>query len=242
LSSASPLVLVGWGVWIVLLVAGFVGLRRAGRPKLGAVLLGVLASQLAFALIFGLETFLYVLQSGPLLIVVAAFGCLTPWRRWVLCCAAGLALLAAMENGRRFTEAASLLRHRYESARAYVEALSVLTRPTDPIVLGLPPAAAYGWVAPPVSTGKLVRLTLLPQFESVPVARKGWHLHYERWSADALEQLRQAGARYFASNYGYGIQTDTDVRRYLSAHGMLLEGTPEWVIYALDSRHEDLAR
>jgi hypothetical protein len=241
-SSAPARVLLGWSVWMVLLAAGLKGLRRAGRGKLGVVLLGVLASQLAMALVFGLETFLYVLQSGPLLIVVAAFACLTPWRRWVLWSAAGLAVLAAMENGRRFTESAGLLQHRYQSARTYAEALSVLTSPADLIVLGLPPAAAYGWVAPPLNPRKTVRLTLLPQFESVPVARTGWHLHYERWSVDALEQLRQAGARYFASNYGYGIRADDEMGRYLSAHGTLLQGTSEWAIYALDSRRGDMAR
>ena len=235
-ASVPGPVLLGWGLWLVLLAAGILGLRKGGRPKLAAVLICVLASQLALVLVFGQETFLYVLQSGPLLVALAAFGCLTPFRRWVLGGAAVLAVLAAVENGRRFTEAAGLLRHRFAGARAYAQALSVRTGADDLIVLGLPPAAAYGWIAPPLRVRAPYALTLIPRFDSLRLARKGWHLHYERWSRDALEQMRRAGARYFASEYGFGIQHDTAMQRYLDAHGRLLERTPDWVIYALQPR------
>jgi len=234
LSSVPVTVLVGWGLWVVLLVAGILGLRRGGRPKLAVVLICVLVSQLALVLVFGQETFLYVLQSGPLLVVLAAFGCLTPWRRWVLGGAAILTVLAAMENGGRFAEAAGLLRHRYDGARAYAAALSARTGPDDLIVLGLQPAAALGWVAKRVR--KPVTLDRIPRFDSLWVVRKGWPLYYEHWSPEALEELHRAGARYFASEYGYGIRTDTAVQRYLDGHGSLLERTSDWVIYALQPR------
>ncbi len=235
--SSVPLpVLLGWGLWVVLLAAGILGLRRSGRPKLAIVLIGVLASQLALVLVFGQETFVYALQSGPLLVALAAFGCLTPFRRLVLGGAAALALLAVVENGRRFTEAAGLLRHRFDSARQYAQALSVRTGPNELIVLGLPPAASEGVIAAPVrrvrEPGMLGRI---PRFDSLPVVRKGWHLHYEHWSRETLEQMHRAGALYFASEYPYGIRSDTAVRGYLDAHGRLLESTPDWVIYELRS-------
>jgi len=227
-------VLLGWGLWAVLLVAGTVGLLRGGRAKLALVLIGMLLSQLALVLVFGQETFVYALQSGPLLVALAAFGCLMPFRRWVLAGAAMLALLAVVENGRRFTEAAALLRQRYEGSRAYAEALSLRTGPDELIVLGLPPAAAEGLIARPV---RVVRepgtLSRIPRFDSLRVARKGWQLHYEHWSGDALTQMHKAGARYFASQYPYGIRTDTAMRSYLSVHGRLVESAPDWVIYAL---------
>ena len=234
ISSVPVPVLLGWGLWVVLLVAGILGLRKSGRPKLALVLICVLVSQLALVLVFGQETFLYVLQSGPLLVVLAAFGCLTPWRRWVLGGAAILTVLAAVENGGRFAEAAGLLRHRYDGARAYAEALSARTGPDDLIVLGLQPAAALGWV--PRRVRKPVTLDRIPRFDSLRVVRKGWPLYYEHWSPEELEQLQRAGARYFASEYGYGIRTDTAIRRYLDSHGRVLERTPDWVLYALQPR------
>ncbi|HYN06416.1 MAG TPA: DUF6080 domain-containing protein [Vicinamibacterales bacterium] len=234
LASMPATVLIGWALWLVLLGTGVLGLLRGGPVKLRVVLLGVLASQLALVLVFGQETFLYVLQSVPLLVAVAAFGCLTRFRRAVLVGAVLLAALTAVENGRRFTEAAARLSHRYESARAYAQALNVLTTQAELIVVGLPPAAAYGWTAP-AEVGGPRPLTLLPQFDSLPTARRGWHFHYERWSDDALDEMRRAGARYFASQYAYGIRDHETVQRYLDTHGALLERTPDWVIYALRS-------
>jgi hypothetical protein len=227
-------VLLGWGLWLVLLAAGIFGLRTSGRRKLSIVLLGLLVSQLALVLVFGQETFVYALQSGPLLVALAAFGCLTPFRRWVLGGAAVLAVLAAVENGRRFTEAAGLLRHRFDGARAYAQALNDRTAADDLIVLGLPPAAAEGLIARPVRAVRDPgRLSRIPRFDSLRVVRKGWQLHYEHWSRETLEQMHRAGARYFASEYAYGIRNDTAVRSYLDAHGRLLESTPDWVIFAL---------
>ena len=153
------------------------------------------------------------------------------WRRWVLGGAAILTVLAAVVNGGRFAEAAGLLQHRYDGARAYAEALNARTGPDDLIVLGLQPAAALGWVAKRVR--KPVTLDRIPRFDSLRVVRKGWPLFYEHWSPEALDSLRRAGARFFASEYGYGIRTDTAVQRYLDANGRLLGRTPDWVIYAL---------
>ncbi|HYN06415.1 MAG TPA: DUF6080 domain-containing protein [Vicinamibacterales bacterium] len=236
LASMPASVLIGWALWLVLLGTGVLGLVRGGPVKLRVVLLGVLATQLAFVLVFGQETFVYALQSGPLLVAVAAFGCLTPFRRAVLAGAVLLAAVAAMENGRRFTEAAGLLTHRYECARAHAQALSVLTTPADLIVVGLPPAAAEGLIVPSVrSAGRPGTLSRLPPFPSLADARTGWELHYEHWSTDMLDEMRRAGARYFTSHYVYGMRSHESVKHYLDTHGTLVEGTPDWVIYALRS-------
>jgi hypothetical protein len=244
LGEVPWLVMASWGLWIGLLAVGVAGLV-ARRTKPGAttapgarwalpiVQLGVLASQLGLALVFGQETFLYALHSGPLLVILAAFGCLTPWRRWVVTGAAVLVAVAAIENGRRFVEAAARLDDRYESAQAYVRALSAATLPTDLVIVGLPPSEVYGWREGPVRM-RPVRLTMLPEFDAVPLARQGWHLHYEVWSPETLERLRQAGARYFVSRYGYGLQHHTSLQNYLDVHARALTRTPDWLIYALE--------
>jgi hypothetical protein len=234
LASMPAAVLIGWALWLVLLSLGVLGLRRGGSGKLRVVMLGVLASQIAFVLVFGQETFVYALQSGPLLVAVAAFGCLTPFRRAVLIGAAFLAVLAAVENRGRFTEAAALLANRYDSARAYAQALSALTTPADLIVVGLPPAAAEGRIVPTLrNAGQAGTLSRLPSFPSLTFTRTGWELHYEHWSDEILDEMRRRGARYFASQYPFGMRNHQSVQHYLDTHGTLLERTPDWVIYAL---------
>jgi hypothetical protein len=234
LASMPPSVLIGWALWLVLLGAGVLGLCRARSWTLAMVLLGVLTSQLAFVLVFGQETFVYALQSAPLLVVVAAFGCFSPFRRAVLIGAVILVVLATVENGRRFSEAAGFLHDRYESARAYARALRVRTTPADLIVIGLPPAAAEGLVVPPVGSVRPPEtLGRVPMFPSLTDARNGWQLHYEQWSDSMLDEMRRAGARYFASQYPYGMRRHESIQRYLDTHGTLLERTPDWVIYAL---------
>jgi hypothetical protein len=74
----------------------------------------------------------------------------------------------------------------------------------------------------------------LPEFESMPLTRQGWHLHYEHWSPENLDRLRQAGARYFVSRYAYGLRTHAAARNYLDRHGRALQHTGDWVIYALN--------
>lgn len=230
--SVSAPVVLGWALWIVLLVCGAFGLYRSRRFSLAAVLLGVLASQLGLALAFGLETFLYGLQSGPLLVVLAAFGSLTPARRWVLAGAALLTLVATIENTQRFAQAAGLLNRRYTAARTFSDTLRTVTTSSDLIVLGLRPAAAYGWVARP-ERPRPVTLTLLPRFEAADAPRRGWHFHSERWSPETLQDLQRAGARYFATDYMYGIDHNPAVRQYLETRARLLERTQDWVIYEL---------
>jgi hypothetical protein len=238
-------VIVAWGLWVGLLLVGMVGLMtRQPMPRRGAadgtgrglavVLLGTLASQLVLAIVFGQETFVYALQFAPLLALVAACGALTPWRRWVVAAAAVVVVLATFENGRRLTQAAALLQHRYDAAAAFAQAVSTLTAPADLLIVGLPPAAAEGLVPSPWNpSSRAGTLGRLPQFEATPLTRHGWHLSYERWSPEALEHLRQRGARYFVSDYAYGIHTHTGVRQYLDANGRALGGTTDWVVYAL---------
>jgi hypothetical protein len=75
-----------WGrlsviTWATLLGLGCWGLRRlSDLPTARAVLLGIVAGQLALHLVYGSETFLYSLNFAPLLVIVAACSTLTPAR------------------------------------------------------------------------------------------------------------------------------------------------------------------
>ena len=62
-----------------------------------------------------------------------------------------------------------------------------------------------------------------------PVA--GWYR--KATNSVPVDEMRRAGARYFASQYAYGMQNHPSIRQYLDTHGALIEGTPDWAIYAL---------
>jgi hypothetical protein len=233
-TSAPLFVVLAWVLWGGLLVAGVTGLMRSGRARLRITLVAVLVSQLVLALVFGQETFVYALQSGPLLVALAAFGAFTPQRRWVLGGAALLVALAAVVNIGRFSEAARLLHHRHDYSRAYAQALLDRTGVSELVVLGLPPASSQGLVAPAVRQVRDPRpLDRVPRFDSLRIERQGWQLMYEHWSEANLDQMRRAGARYFATAYSHGLRNSSAVRGYLEAHGTPVVRTPDWAIYAL---------
>lgn len=105
-----------WGalavpLWLVILGLGVWGLIRAQRRSdLRIVLVLTLLGQLALALLYGRETFLYSVHFAPLLVVLAAFGALTPARPWTLSLAVALVVLVGINNALQLREAIEFVR------------------------------------------------------------------------------------------------------------------------------------
>jgi len=101
-----------WGVaatilWAALLALAALGLLSSrGDLRFRIVLGSTLAGQVFLHMIYGEETFLYVLHFAPLLILAAALAAAaTPWRRIVLALAVALAFTAAMNNASQLATA-----------------------------------------------------------------------------------------------------------------------------------------
>jgi hypothetical protein len=82
-------------------------MRHAPRP-LAIVLGGTLAGQSMLHAVYGEESFLYTLQTVPVLIVAASFAVQTRARRVAIALAAIFIVAAGMNNGRQFTRALEL--------------------------------------------------------------------------------------------------------------------------------------
>jgi hypothetical protein len=106
--SAGPWAAAAVLLWAALLGAGVWGFARCPiHQQLRWVVGLTLAGQLALHLVYGEETFLYSLHWLPLLIVLSAFGLLTPARRWVMAAAVALLLCLHVNNHRQFEQAAA---------------------------------------------------------------------------------------------------------------------------------------
>ena len=98
--------LVGAGAivcWIFLLGVGLWGAWRTLSHRAVALAVGSFALfQLAMHLVYGEITFLYALNFFPALLTLAAFGWLTPLRKYVTCAAFAFAVLAGINNYGQF--------------------------------------------------------------------------------------------------------------------------------------------
>jgi hypothetical protein len=101
----SPIASSGaWGVaatiaWAALVASTLWGLASSrGNPRVRFVLFATLAGQLLLHLVYGEETFLYAIHVAPLLVLTAALGSASRWRRVILALAIALACTAAMNN------------------------------------------------------------------------------------------------------------------------------------------------
>jgi len=71
--------------WIVMLALGLWALwKDPANTKFKSVILFVLAGQYLLHMVYGDETFLFSMNWMPLLIIVAAFGLTSPYRKWVI--------------------------------------------------------------------------------------------------------------------------------------------------------------
>jgi hypothetical protein len=102
LALGAWLGMLGLGTWSCWRFKGHVALRLI----LGLTTLGFLA----FHLIFGDETFLYSLEFVPLLVLIAAFAVLGPWRRLGLALAAVFVLSSGINNFVSFDKASRYVR------------------------------------------------------------------------------------------------------------------------------------
>lgn len=105
--------------WFVLLCTGlwnlFIGsLSVRMRLSIGLILLG----QLSLHLVYGEETFLYALHYLPLLVVVAALGALSRFRRIVLFFVVVLICTAGTNNILQFHKAQATIIHHFYPAQA----------------------------------------------------------------------------------------------------------------------------
>jgi hypothetical protein len=101
-----------WGMaatilWAALLALAALGLLSSRGDRRFRIVLGsTLAGQILLHLIYGEETFLYMLHVAPLLILAAALAAAaTPWRRIILALAVALAFTAAMNNASQLATA-----------------------------------------------------------------------------------------------------------------------------------------
>jgi hypothetical protein len=91
------------GAWLALLAFGFSALRTQHvSPQLRTFLGLTLGGQLILHLLFGEETFLYVIHLLPLLLVVAALGLRSTSRPLVRISAAVLLVTAPLSNAEQF--------------------------------------------------------------------------------------------------------------------------------------------
>lgn len=233
--AGSLVSMVGVVLWAALLTVAGIGLFSR-RPSRTLVVLGLaIGGQFALHVAFGIETFLYSLHFAPFLIAFAAIAAPVRMTRVTTVLAILLVLVAGWGNVRQYLGAADRIQRRYEGQRAFTIRVGELTDPGAPVIYGLRAAAAEGMpVPPPLRLGTPRRVGALRAYPGVQVERTGWEVYFEDWSLALVEQLRQAGAAYFVSDYAFGF---TEVPAFLSTMGVRyvpLEVTPDWVIYRLE--------
>ncbi len=110
----SPIASSGaWGVaatiaWAALVASALAGLASSrGNDRVRFVLFATLAGQVLLHLLYGEETFLYSVHVAPLLVLTAALGSVSRWRRVILVIAIVLACTAAVNNVRQLDTALS---------------------------------------------------------------------------------------------------------------------------------------
>jgi len=108
--SGGPLSLLAAVLWGALLLVGVWSLWRVREHRSMRLFLACfLAGQLALHLLYGNETFLYAPNFLPALIVLAAFGAMSPLRRVVVPVALLLAVTNALNNGSQWWRATRFL-------------------------------------------------------------------------------------------------------------------------------------
>lgn len=238
-------------LWAALLAAGLWGAvtrtKKNGlaRSKAAIVLGLAIAGQFLITILFGIESFLYSAHFAPLLVLLAAFSALTPARLIATPLAAALALLLAINNYDRLQTANALITEQYEHQRAYTAAFERLTQPDALILCGtvaLTASGEAGMVRDPPKTAAPHSVisaidpdTCAYAFGAPLAPRSGWRLWYEDWSPEAIDIYAARGARYFATQYRYGIAREQALFDELDRRYLRLARTDGWVIFDLQS-------
>ena len=243
--AGSTLAIGAVALWIALGALALRGLARIDlRRPLPLMLLLSALSQFALAMAFGIETFLYSLHWGPLLIMIAAVGSTAASRRWSLGLVAVLVVAAGVNNGLRLRDGANGLRGLYEHERRFTERVAALTEPDALIVCGRHAAAALGEPTAPAgqspSTAEIEDIGRhIPtdacyfSIDGPAPARRGWVVSFEDWSMNAIETFRQRGARYFITPYVHGLRHGRAFLDAMNQRFRVVERRSEWAFYDL---------
>jgi hypothetical protein len=110
--SSGPFAAIAVFAWVGLLAIGAWSAVKGSAPVPWRKFLVLgLAAQLALHVVFGEETFLFAMHFTPLLILLAATGAETRFRRGVLSLATVLLLFGAVNNWQQFTRSLDLAGH-----------------------------------------------------------------------------------------------------------------------------------
>jgi hypothetical protein len=233
---------VGIVMWILLLALGCWSCARLKKSRTCAIVLLTIAGQFVLAMVFGVETFFYSAHWGSILVLLCALSALTIARGFVVALAAGLILVAGLNNFQKFNIAAASLKDRYQEERRFTARIAALTTPDSLIVCGQHAAAAQGepthalgwdpWTAPVGDIGLIADPdTCYFRFDDLEVNRKGWIIPYEDWSMDLIDILRQRGAKYFITPYRYGLEHNRALFEAMDKRFKKLERTDGWAFY-----------
>jgi hypothetical protein len=250
--AGGPLATVGAAIWLGLFALGVWSVVKLWRTRGGlsgnkavVVLILTLLAQFAVTIGFGIETFLYSAHFSLLLVVLAALSALTPARKFATPAAAVLVLIAGVNNVQKLWEAADRLDARYRHEQAFAAAVAEHVDPSALIVCGATSLAGMGeqgmsreslaTAAPWQVVTAVDPDTCVFEFDGELPALDGWRLWYEDWSVAEIEAAAARGARYFATQYGYGMAQREDIFDALDGRYRTLVRTPEMAIYDLQS-------
>jgi hypothetical protein len=249
--AGGPLAMAGTLAWMVLLALGcwsavqLIRQRGVEGSKTITVLLLAIAGQLLVSILFGIETFLYSPHFAPLLVLLTALGALTPARRLVVPLALGLTVVAGVNNFQKLDVVAAQIADRYEHERRYAAELARRTDSGALFVCGARALAASGEAGVKRETpeeAKIIGVNSLTDpdtctfaFDGQLVDRKGWRLWYEDWSLEAVEAFAKRGARYFVTQYEFGLSQRKALLDDLGRRYAIVARNSEWAIYDLQS-------
>lgn len=247
--AGGPLAMAGTLAWAALLALGCWSaaqlLRERGiqGAKTITVLILAIAAQLLVAILFGIETFLYSPHFAPLLVMLAALSALTPARRIAVPLAFALAVIAGINNFQKLDDAAGRLAAQYQHEQRYADMLASQTDAKGLFICGARALAASGEAemgreAPAVA--KVIQVDSLADpdtcsfsFDGQLIKREGWRLWFEDWSIEAVQAFAKRGARYFVTQYEYGMAERKDFLDDLGKRYATVARNHEWAVYDL---------
>lgn len=245
-SAGSLLTNIGIILWFILFIFSSYSFIRYKKSKTCIMLLLTITCQLLLAIVFGIETFFYSVNWGPLLVLFCALGTLTPIRKFTVPIATCLIIISLVNNFYKFNVSALRLQYKYSIEKSFSVKGANLTDPNSLIISGRHICAVEGespWDQDP-KTAQVVDLCTHNNerdcffiFDDLQVHRRGWNISYEEWKINKIEAFRQRGAKYFVTSNGYGIEHKPEFFKEMDLKYHRLEKTSHWAFYDLSNRH-----
>jgi hypothetical protein len=239
--AGSLLAVAGIAIWLLLLILSVSSIADLRKSKVMQMLLLAIGGQFVLAMVFGLETFIYSAHWVPLIVLFCAMSALTRVRRFTVPLAAVLLVIAALNNIDRFEGATVRLRQKYLNEQSFSQKVAKFTEPNALIICGRHASAGHGgsenpsgqdpWKLSATNIGALDPDACYHQFNAAPMTRMGWIIPYEDWSMDLIDALRQRGAKYFITPYGYGLEHNLALFEGMDKRFKKLERTAESAFY-----------